>query len=322
MLKCHAVSELGERGRPKMVTIEKNESTLVISAEESLSPIGRLWYALRSILRQLVELFRYHELVRNLVIRDLKVRYRNSMLGILWSLFNPLLMMVVFTVVFTVMTPYSDVKHFPVFVLCGILPWNFFSSSVIGAIQSIVDNASLVNKVYFPREILPISMVLANMVNFLLALVVLFLLIIVYQIPFTVWLLLLPVVLAVQVIFTIGFALIMATANVFYRDTQVIMEVMMLAWFFVTPIFYSGQILPRSYELSNGLTIDVFRWVNIFNPMASIIAMYRVILYGDGNGGSPPEFYFFVRTLITSLLVLGVGSLIFYRYSSRFGEEV
>ncbi len=305
-----------------MVTIERNESKLVITAEAKMSVGERLLYAGRSILCQLIELFRYHELVRNLVIRDLKVRYRNSVLGILWSLFNPLLMMVVFTVVFTIMTPYSNVAHFPVFVLCGILPWNFFSASVIGAIRSIVDNAPLVNKVYFPREILPISVVLANMVNFVLALLVLFLLILVFRVPLTIWVLLLPLVLAVQVIFTIGFGLIMATANVFYRDTQVIMEVIMMAWFFVTPVFYSGQILPRAYRLWDGVTVDVFRWVNIFNPMASIIAMYRVILYGDGGGGSSPEFYFFIRTCITSLVVLAVGWLIFYRYSARFGEEV
>jgi len=305
-----------------MVITKKNGTTLVISADNDLSRTARFRYAAKKIFSQLFELFKYQELVRNLVIRDLKVRYRNSALGILWSLFNPLLMMVVFTVVFTVMVPTSDLKYFPVFVLLGILPWNFFSASVIGAIRSIVDNAPLVNKVFFPREILPVSGVLANTVNFLLALIVLFLLIFAYQIPITKWALLLPVVLAVQVIFTIGFALIMATANVFYRDTQVIMEVVMLAWFFVTPIFYSGTILPRSYELWNGVTIDVFRWVNILNPMASIIAMYRIILYGGGDGGAAPEFYFFLRTLLTSLGILAVGLVIFYRYSHRFGEEV
>lgn len=305
-----------------MITIEKNDLKLVVSAENEMSLLARLFYATRSMVGQVGELFHYHELVRNLVVRDLKVRYRNSTLGILWSLFNPILMMIVFTVVFTVMTPYSDVKHFPVFVLLGILPWNFFSASVIGAIQSIVENSTLVNKVYFPREILPTSVVLANLVNFLLALIVLFFLLFVYQIPLTIWVLFLPVVIVVQVIFTIGFALIMATANVFYRDTQVIMDVVILAWFFVTPVFYSGQLLPRSYELWNGFYIDVFRWVNILNPMASIIAMYRVVLYGDGSGGSSPEFYFFLRTLLTSLAILILGAVIFYRYSRRFGEEV
>jgi ABC-type polysaccharide/polyol phosphate export permease len=227
-------------------------------------------------------------------------------------------MTLVFTVVFTVMTGFSSrTENFPVFVLCGILPWNFFSTSVIGSIRSIVDNAPLVSKVYFPRENLPISIVLANMINFLMALLVLFALMIFSQIAFTKWILLLPAVIAVQLLFTIGFGLIMATANVFYRDTQIIMEVVMMAWFFMTPIFYPIEILPRNYEIW-GMTIDVWRWMNILNPMASIIATYRVILYS----GSPPDFYFFARTLLTSLGVLGFGAFIFYHYSRTFAEEV
>lgn len=304
-----------------MITVEKTASGLIITANREMSLLARLLYILQSMINHLAELWLYRELVWNLVKRDLKVRYRNSLLGVFWSLFNPLLMMVVFTVVFTVMTPYSDVQKFPVFVLCAILPWNFFSSSVIGSIRSIVDNAPLVNKVYFPREILPISVVLANLVNFLIALIVLFALIMAFQIPIRPWALLLPAVVMVQLIFTIGFSMIMATANVFYRDTQVIMEVLMLAWFFVTPIFYSVKILPRSYEIW-GLAFDVSRWVRILNPMASIIANYRTILYGAGNGGAMPEPYFFLRTLLTSLVVLAIGALIFYRYSRTFGEEV
>jgi ABC-type polysaccharide/polyol phosphate export permease len=113
----------------------------------------------------------------------------------------------------------------------------------------------------------------------------------------------------------------MATMNVYYRDTQVIMEVLMQAWFFLTPIFYPGDILPRNYEVM-GFTIDVWRWLNILNPMASIVATYRVILYGTGNGGAPPDPYFFLRTVVTCVAILGIGSLIFYRYSRNFGEEV
>lgn len=304
-----------------MITIEKTASTLVISADKKLSGLNRIGYSLRSGLSHAVELWHYRELVRNLVSRDLKVRYRNSVLGVLWSLFNPLLMMLVFTMVFTVMTGYAEVENFPVFVLCAILPWNFFSASVIGSIRSIVDNSSLVNKVYFPREILPVSIVLANLVNFLVALLVLFALMVAFSIPLTKWVLLLPAVIAVQLIFTVGFGLIMATANVYYRDTQVIMEVVMLAWFFFTPIFYPLSILPKSYELW-GMSFDVSRWMRILNPMASIIANYRVILYGAGQGGAPPDFYFFARTLVTALAVLFVGALIFYRYSRTFGEQV
>jgi ABC-type polysaccharide/polyol phosphate export permease len=304
-----------------MVTIKKIETKFIITANEKMTWLNRNIYFLQDVVRRLADLWHYREFLRNLVIRDLKVRYRNSLLGVLWSLFNPLLMMVVFTTVFTVMTPYSNVKKFPVFVLCGILPWNFFSASVIGAIRSIVDNSNLVKKVYFPREILPISIVLANLINFLLALIVLFALMFAFEVPLTRWLLLLPLVMLVQLIFTLGFSLIMATSNVFYRDTQIIMEVLMLAWFFVTPVFYSGTILPRNYELW-GMSFDVFRWVNILNPMASIIANYRVILYGVGNGGAPPDFYFFTRTLLTSIVVLIVGIFIFYRHSLSFGEQV
>ena len=306
-----------------MITVEKTESGMVITAGRSMSRSARIWYVIRSVVNHFAELWGYRELIWNLVVRDLKLRYRNSVLGVLWSLINPLLMMLVFTLVFTVMTPYSDVKSFPVFVLLALLPWNFFSSSVIGSIQSIVGNASLVNKVYFPREVLPISVVLANLVNFLIALIVLFALIAAFRIPVTGWVILLPVVIVVQVFFTIGFCLVMATANVFYRDTQVIMEVIMLAWFFMTPIFYSVAILPDSYEIEAlGLSFDVSRWMRILNPMASIIANYRTVLYGSGSGGAAPEPYFFIRTLLTALAFLVIGSLIFFRFSRRFGEEV
>ena len=304
-----------------MVTVEKTGSGLVITANKTLPWFARPYYFWNNLLDRVSELWSYRELVRNLVIRDLKVRYRNSILGVLWSLVNPLLMMLVFTIVFTVIAPTTDIKKFPVFILCGILPWNFFSFSVIGSIRSIVDNAPLVSKVYFPREVLPISVVLANLINFLIALLVLFAFILVFQIPLTRWILLLPLVILVQVIFIIGVGLMMATMNVFYRDTQVIMEVLMQAWFFLTPIFYPGEILPRNYHLL-GFTIDVWRWMNILNPMASIVATYRVILYGVGNGGAPPDLYFFLRTVLTCMAILGIGSLIFYRYSRNFGEEV
>ncbi|HMR63231.1 MAG TPA: ABC transporter permease [Anaerolineae bacterium] len=301
-----------------MVTVEKTPGGLVVSVESDLSLITRIRYLTVSTLGHLLELWQYRELIRNLVVRDLKVRYRNSVLGILWSLFNPLLMMLVFTLVFTVMTrPYS-VDKFPIFVLCAILPWNFFSAAVIGSIRSIIDNSALVNKVYFPREILTISVILAGLVNFLIALLVLFPLLFIFQISLTPWILFLPAIVVVQLLFTLGFGMLMATANVFYRDTQVIMEVLMLAWFFMTPIFYPFSILNNDYQLWEGVSIDISRWARILNPMASIIENYRTILYN----GAPPEPYFFFRTFLTALGMFIVGLLVFRIYSRRFGEEV
>ena len=272
---------------------------------------------LLTIVNRLQELVQYRELVRNLVVRDLKVRYRNSVLGFLWSLVNPLLTMAVFTVVFTVLAGESGIPNYPLFVLCAVLPWNLFSSSVMGAVVSIVGNAHLINKIYFPREILPLSTVLANLVNFLLALIPLFVVMVLFRAPFTVYLLLLPLVILVQLAFTLGVAFFLSCLNVFFRDTGVIMDVVLFAWFFLTPVFYPMQRLPQSYEIM-GLTLDIQRIMYIVNPMSSIIATYRSVLYY----GTPPAPDFFSRTIVTVLVVLVLGYLFFARYAPVFGEEV
>jgi len=275
------------------------------------------------MIAKLRELLGYRELIENLVVRDLKVRYKHSVLGFLWSLVNPLLLMTVFTIVFTIMLPNLTIPKFPVFVLCALLPWNFFNTSVMGALNSIIHNGHLIKKVYFPREILPISSVLSNFVNFLLALPVLLLFVLIFHVPLTIWLIYLPLIMAVQVAFTIGIALILATLNVFYRDTGVIMEVVMQAWFFLTPVFYPAELLPE-WKTLWGLALPVRRLTYILNPMASIIASYRSVLYGFTNGSPPtaPAFDFFSRTIVTSLICLVVGYAFFTHHSHRFGEEV
>ncbi|MGC9333384.1 MAG: ABC transporter permease [Anaerolineae bacterium] len=261
------------------------------------------------------ELVQYRELIRNLVIRDLKVRYKNSALGVLWSLLNPLLMTLVFTVVFTIMIP-SEIDAYPVFFMCGFLPWSFLASSVTGATNSIVGNAHLIKKVYFPREILPVAEVLSNLVNFLVALIVLFALMLAYGVRLTPAALTLPLIILTQTMFILGLSLLLATANVFYRDTQHILEVLMQAWFFLTPIFYPITILPPDAQIL-GLTVDVQLWLRRLNPMASLVASYRDVLYR----GEPTGLDFFLRTLVTCLVILVIGYLLFYRFSRVFGEE-
>ena len=265
---------------------------------------------------RLQEFLKYRELLYNLVVRDLKVRYKNSVLGVAWSLLNPLFMALVFTVVFTVMQP-SNIERFPVFVLCGLLPWNFFLSSITGATGSIVNNAHLVKKVYFPREVLPLSIVLSNMVNFLLALIVLFGMLAVFRARLTVWVLYLPLLIFIQIIFSSGMALFLSTVNVFYRDTKHIIDVLMLAWFFITPVFWDHTILPEK-AVFLGITLPVQRLTFILNPMASLISAYRDILYF----GRKIDFYFLSRTIITAVIFLVIGYWIFVRYSKVFGEEV
>ncbi|MCE5258221.1 MAG: ABC transporter permease [Chloroflexi bacterium] len=269
------------------------------------------------------ELYAYRELLQNLVLRDLKVRYKNSVLGFLWSLLNPLLLMLVFTTVFTVMLPNMTVPKFPVFVLCALLPWNFFNTSVIGSVNSISGNGHLIKKVYFPREVLPISVVLSNFVNLLLAFPVLILFIILFKIPLTIWIIYIPLIMIAEIFFTTGIALIVSSSNVFYRDTGIIMEVIMQAWFFLTPVVYPLEVLPE-WRTVLGLAVPVRRLTYILNPMASIIASYRSVLYGYVNGSppAPPAPDFFLRTIVTALLVFIFGYWFFNRRSHQFGEEI
>jgi lipopolysaccharide transport system permease protein len=267
------------------------------------------WCDMLSRFREIID---YRDLLSNLVLRDLKLRYKNSVLGFL-----------VFTVVFTVMIPNLSVPKFPVFVMCGVLPWNFFSTAVMGSIQSVSQNGYLIKKVYFPLEILPLSTVLANFVNFCLAFLVLFAMILVFRVPVRPVILLLPLIMLVHLVFTAGIGLILSTLNVFYRDVGVIMEVFMQAWFFLTPVFYPMEMLPE-WALVWGIELPVRRLLYIANPMASIVASYRSVLYGSTVSQIPhaPAWDFTLRTALSALVVFVLGMWVFARHKDRFAEEV
>lgn len=263
--------------------------------------------------RPVAHLFNYRDLFYNLVVRDLKVRYKKSALGFAWSLLNPLLLMVVFTIVFTILTV-PTVENFPVFVLTGLVAWNFFAASVTGAAHTIVGNSTLINKVYFPRELLPTSLVASNLVNFLLTLIVLFGFILAFGIELTPMALLLPAIIAVQVMLVLGIALIVSSVNVYYRDVSVLLEVGITAWFFLTPIFYQLERIPQNISF---LGIDVWRWVYILNPMASLITDYRyILLYGL------PPIKHSVFAVVESVALLAFGYWLFRTLSVRFSEEL
>lgn len=267
--------------------------------------------------KQLRELWTYKNLIRNLVVRDLKVRYKNSILGVAWSWINPLLMMLVYTVVFQVLAGRSDLPNYPVFVLCALLPWTFFSASLSQATDSIVSTASLIKKVYFPREALPISIVLGNFVNFLIALPVFFGLALLFGHTISPYVLLTPIIMLIEMAFILGLALITSTLNVFYRDTRHILEVALQAWIFLTPVFYPITTVPEQYTVL-GNTINIRVWLRRLNPMASIIASYRDMLYWGNFTGLD----FLLRTALTALAILVIGYFVFLRYSPRFAEEV
>jgi lipopolysaccharide transport system permease protein len=257
-------------------------------------------------------LWRYRSLLSNLVVRDLKLRYRDSAIGFAWSLLNPLLMMVVFTIVFTVLlrSAPTDVAY-PPFLLTAILAWNFFQISVLAGAGSVVGSAGLVTKVYFPREILPLAAVIVNGVNYVLALLILIPVTLLYGIwPHPVWLLF-PVVLLSQTLFTIGVTFLVAGLNVFFRDTGYIVEALLLAGFFLTPIFYD---IHQVFTTANGLELS--ETVLALNPMATYVTNYRDILLMH----SVPNVAMLTRGFLTGLLACGIGYWGFTRMSHAFGD--
>lgn len=253
-----------------------------------------------------LEILQYRELLVTLATRELKLRYRSSVLGFIWSLLNPLLMMGVFLLVFGVMMPSSNINNFPAFLLAGILPWNWLAATIGGSVGCLVNNGNLLKKVYFPPELLPVSAALANMINFLLALVVLFAVFFAFGLNPRITIVLLPVIMLIQFIFLLGASFFLSALNVSYRDTAVIMEVVMMAWFFFTPIFYDIHQLFPQYE----------RLMYIVNPAASLVSSYRLILLD----GSWPEPFFLLRTLGTAVVVFVVGYAFFLRKARWFGE--
>jgi lipopolysaccharide transport system permease protein len=253
------------------------------------------------------ELFSYRSLVRNLVTKDLKVRYKSSFLGFIWSLLNPLLLMVVYTIVFTKILR-SNISHFEIYVLSGLLPWSWCTRSLSSGATSLLDNSTIIKKVYFPRVLLPVSVVASEGINFLLALPTLFLLMLFFRVPFTPWIAYLPVLVIIQAMLLTGLSLFLAALNVIFRDTGVILEVLLLAWFFLTPIFYNiDDAYPNSAQ-----------WVYRLNPMASIIGQYRTILYNH----SRPDLFFDIRAGATCLVILASGYFFFTSLNRRLGEHL
>lgn len=269
------------------------------------------------------ETFRYRYLLRNLVIRDVKVRYKNSFLGVLWSLLNPLLMMLVYTVLFTVLFGGNQVRQYPIFVLVALIPWQFLSATVLGGTDSVTGNAPLIKKVYFPRLLLPTSKMLSALVNFFFAFVVLVILLYVFKIGLTIHALWVPLILLTQIIFMLGLVFMLSTAQTFYRDTMMILEVGLLAWFFLTPIFYPYERFQEYTELL-GIGLNPARWMRWLNPMASIVDSYRTVLWGnmESNGPVSMDPLMLGRTFLTAVIFLVAGYLVFVKSEHLFGEKL
>lgn len=275
--------------------------------------------------RKITELIHYRHLLQNLVLRDLKVRYKNSILGVLWTLLNPLLMMGVFGFVFTTAFNNDGIRQYPVFFLVGLIHWNLFSWALLNGTMSIVNNSALIKKVYFPREILPVAAVLSSLVNFGFSFLVLVIFLYVSGIGLTIHALWLIPLLLTQLLLTVGLSLLLGAINVFYRDVVMILDVVMLAWFFLTPVMYPFELFNSFDPIHIGAwSIEPARLMRWLNPMASLIDGYRTVLWGTQATSGPVsmDVSYLLRTLATALIVFVVGYLVFMRTQRWFGEKL
>ncbi len=264
------------------------------------------------MLANLRQLLRYRALIFSLVARELKARYRGSVLGFFWSFINPLLLLLIYTVVFTVVLPGvhpKELEPFALFMFCGILPWTWFSSSLLESSNVLVAGGNLIKKVLFPAEVLPIVTVLAGLVHFCLGLPILAAFLIYYRVPVTPTdLLWFPLIVAIQLVLTIGLALFVSALTVHFRDVRDLLANLLTLWFFATPIIYPLTQAPER----------VRRLLNL-NPFTHLAVAYQEALFKPGpfTGGTR-----LLAAGAASVVVFALGYFVFDRLRDTFAEEV
>lgn len=282
--------------------------------------------------RRLKDVWEHRELLANLVRKELKVKYKNSALGFLWSLLNPMLYLVVFWLVFTKFM-HNPFPNFPIFLLCGLLPYNLFSAGLGGGTGSIVGNAGLVTKVWFPREILPLASLGAALIHFALQFVVLAAALVVfwYEPSWSYLPLLIPALVAL-LIFVAALGILLAAVNVYARDTQHLLELVLLAWFWMTPIVYPyAQISTTQFK---GFTVG--NWA-LLNPLTPIVITFQRALWGEHTIGigAPAKYYPAVPDMsqwwylgvlalvaVAGVLLMFLAFWIFGRLEDGFAENI
>lgn len=293
----------------EMVTWQSREHLTTVTARairDVLSHLGLFWL---------------------LTVKDLKIKYKASAIGLFWSLLNPLLLMIVYTAIFGTIF-HNQKPEYPVFILSGLLAWNFFGTTLPAATVSIVSSANLVRKTRFPTSLLPMSVVLSGFVNFVISLVLLFGLVAFYRHPLGFSLLALPILLVAQLAFTTGMSLLLSSLNVFFRDVEHFLAIILTVWFFATPIIYPKELI-QGKSAFGALILKL-------NPMSWLVSCYQEVFYGTPESvvrgatvtytGSfhtawPEALPFWGFTLL-SLGLLAGGFIVFSKLSRRFVEEV
>jgi lipopolysaccharide transport system permease protein len=257
---------------------------------------------------RLREIWQYRELLFFFVWRDIKVRYKQTVLGISWAILHPVITMVIFSIIFGRLGKFSsgDIPY-PVFSYAGLLPWQLFSRTISDATSSLITNQSMITKIYFPRIILPISSGLSGLVDFGIAMIVFFGLMIFYHIPFTLRLFLLPLLVVFALVTAMSISFWLSALAVRYRDIKFVTPFLVQVWLYATPVIYSVDLIPEQW-----------RWILSLNPMTAVVDGFRWVLYGQMPANSP----LLLLSVGLVLLLFFTGLLFFQRMQYTFADQL
>ncbi len=259
------------------------------------------------MLEHIKEIWNYRFMIASLTRRELRGRYKGSVLGFLWTFINPLCQVVVYTIVFSVIMR-SNLDKFYMFAVTGMIPWLFFDGSMRVGVMCIRFQADMVNKIYFPRAVLPIACVTTNFVNMLFGFIIVFIALFASGLGANpVALLYLPLVMLIEYVLALGFTLIVSSCNVYFKDLEHITNVIMMMWIYLTPILYPIDLVP-----------DRLLWLFKLNPMTFVIECYHSILYWK----NPPTINILAYSSIAAVIMLAIGSFIFSKLEPNFAEEL
>lgn len=253
-------------------------------------------------------IFNYRELLKTSVTKDIGGKYKKSFLGVIWSFINPLLQIMVYAIIFPlIMKNSGSFKDYTLFMVCGLIPWTFFSTVINRSSFSIIENGNIIKKVYFPREILPISLVISETINFIISCIIIIAFALIKGFGISQFILFFPLILLIQFILSLGISLIISSVTVYMRDIQHFVGVILQLLFYGTPIVYSLETIPEQ-----------FRGILRLNPFAYIIEAYRDIFYNQ----KMPDLVNLGIIFLISIITLILGYLIFNKLQKRFAEEL
>lgn len=258
------------------------------------------------------------QLLYHFAVRELKIRYKSPVLGFLWMFFLPLSLVVIFKIIFSNIVKVSIPEYpFFIFLTLGVFPWNYLGMSISGTVNSLVDNEALLKKVYFPREIIPLSLVFGNLINFIISNVIILALMVLLKIPIGKFVIFLPFVIILETIFIVGLVLIFSSFQVYYRDVKYLTEILLLFWFYISPVFYPLRLVA---DVS-----DKFFKIYLLNPLVHIITLYRLVYLKDYLSLIPRNIsipYLIIYPTLISVLTFSLGFLLFSKLEKQFTDYI